>query len=41
LPPGNKRIRVTKEGYASVEHVVRLGGDGTSATVNISMSVAP
>ena len=36
LPAGEKRIRVTKEGYASDERVVRLS-DGQPATVDIEL----
>ena len=34
LPPGTKRVRVTKDGYVTQERVVRVG-DGGSAAVHI------
>jgi hypothetical protein len=41
LPVGDKRIRVSKEGYASQERSVRLGEGQPSVTVTIRLNTAP
>ena len=40
LPPGEKRIRVSKEGYASVERVVQFG-EGQPRALDIQLDSAP
>jgi cytoskeleton protein RodZ len=40
LSPGDKRIRVTKDGYQAVERVIRVAED-QSTTVNIQLEPAP
>ena len=40
LAPGEKRVRVTKDGYTAVEHVTRVNAD-RSTTVNIQLQPAP
>jgi cytoskeletal protein RodZ len=40
LAPGEKRIRVTKDGYTAVEHVTRVVAD-RSTTVNIQLQPVP
>ncbi len=37
LPFGNKRVRVTKEGYISREQLVRLGPERPAATVQLTL----
>jgi hypothetical protein len=37
LPPGAKRVRVTKDGYAGVERVISLAEDGPGQTVRIPL----
>jgi hypothetical protein len=40
MPPGDKRIRVSKEGYASEERVLRLDA-GRSQALDIQLASAP
>ena len=40
LPPGDKRIRVSKEGYATEERLVRLA-EGHRRTLDIQLRNAP
>jgi hypothetical protein len=40
LSPGDKRIRVTKDGYQAVERVIRVDED-QSTIVNIQLEPAP
>lgn len=40
LPPGDKRIRVSKEGYATEERVLRIG-DGQRQSLDIQLDNAP
>jgi hypothetical protein len=37
LPPGNKIIRVTKDGYAGAERRLMLGDGGGTASVGLTL----
>jgi cytoskeletal protein RodZ len=40
MPPGDKRIRVSKEGYASEERLLRVGA-GQRQTLDVQLAAAP
>jgi hypothetical protein len=40
LPPGDKRIRVSKEGYATEERVLQIG-EGQRRALDIELATAP
>jgi hypothetical protein len=40
LPPGAKRIRVSKEGYATEEQVLQIG-EGQQRALDIELATVP